>query len=168
MSWLRRAGRGSLADGGLVSWSVAEGCHGRRWRWTVVDKADDGGATDVVRHAGLLELDPDGRFARLELASTTGLLTLHPDDGRNRVHGNVVRPDGVEPIDLAWTEVDAVGIESDPFGSALAKWQGRGLLVRPTLRVEARLGPAPAASTLGLDARGIPILAAAAEWALET
>jgi len=60
---LRRAGSGRAPDGALVTWSVAEGGRGRRWRWVVTAAGGD------VRHAGLIELDTTGRFARLELAS---------------------------------------------------------------------------------------------------
>ena len=70
--WLRRAGSGRPPDGSLVRWSVAEGA------------AVDAGAgrsrigTAGCGTAGLLERDTDGRFARLELATAAGMLTLPP------------------------------------------------------------------------------------------
>ena len=92
--FLRRAGVGELPDGSVVTWSVAEGARGRRWRWTIA-------APTGLRHAGLVELDRDGRIARLELETTDGMLTLHPDGDGRSAHGNVVRAHGVEPVALA-------------------------------------------------------------------
>ncbi|HEX5450769.1 MAG TPA: hypothetical protein VFW86_00130, partial [Candidatus Limnocylindrales bacterium] len=56
---LRRAGRGRLADGSVVTWTLAEGTKGRRWREVVVR---DG----AMSHALLLEASLDRRFAHLE------------------------------------------------------------------------------------------------------
>jgi hypothetical protein len=155
---LRRAGTGGLSDGSVVTWSVADGARGRRWRWTVV--TDHG-----LRHAGLVELDPAGRLARFEFETGDGMLTLHPDADREMVHGNVVRIDGVEPIALAWSDDDAVAIEDDPFGSALLGWRGRGSVVGRDL------SPRPVGSrdvaALELDGRGVPRLRDAREWPLE-
>ena len=72
MGFLRVAGTGRSPDGDTVTWSVAEGRRGRRWRESVVQ---DG----AVVHSLLFELDPDGRFAHLELTTTAGLVTLHPE-----------------------------------------------------------------------------------------
>ena len=75
-------GRGP-EDGTLVTWTVAEGRKGRRWREVVARGAD-------VVHALLLETDPNGRFSHLELARADGLWTFHPEvDGT--LHGNHVR-----------------------------------------------------------------------------
>jgi hypothetical protein len=159
-SWLRRAGTGRLADGSLVTWSVAEGGKGRRWRWTVLDP-DSG-----LDHVALLELDREGRFARLELETTAGMLTLHPGADRMSAHGNVVRLDGVEPIAIDWSDGMTVAIEGDPFGSAVAGWRGRGWVVGPDLvlrREDERQIPTPE-----LDGRGVPPLLDAREWPLET
>ena len=92
---LRVGGRGQGADGASVVWSVAEGSRGRRWR--------------EVRNAGhamasslLLETDPAGRFAHLELSTPSGLLTLHPE-GDGTLHGHAIVSDGVEHVaGLAW------------------------------------------------------------------
>ncbi len=51
----------------------------------------------------LLEVDPGGGVLKLEVASPAGLLTLHPDAGGGRLHGNVVRPSGVEHVTLPWS-----------------------------------------------------------------
>lgn len=88
---LRRAGTLAEPDGRTVVWSVAEGRRGSRWRWAVRDV----GGTLVVAHT--LELDPDGRFVRLEAAGGAGLLTLHHEpDGS--VHGNRVTAAGIDHL----------------------------------------------------------------------
>ena len=85
--WLRQAGHGRAPDGSIVTWSVAEGRRGRRWREVV--RAGEG-----IRSSLLLELDPDGRFSHLELSTAAGLLTLHPEpDGT--LHGNAVTAEGI-------------------------------------------------------------------------
>ena len=156
-AWLRRAGTGKQPDGSRVTWSVAEGIRGRRWRWTV---ADDAGH----RHSGLVELD-DGGFARLELERRAGLLSLHPDRERAMAHGNVVRSEGVEPLAVAWSDGDGIAIEGDGFGSAVAGWQGRGWVVGEDLRLRRSEG-APGLA-LHIDERGVPELIDAREWPLE-
>ncbi len=160
---LRRAGSGRLPDGALVLWSVAEGARGRRWRWTVA-------TTEGLRHAGLIELDRVGRFARLELETEAGMLTLHPDDDRSMAHGNVVRHDGVQPIAIAWSDGASVAIEGDPFGTAVAGRRGRGWVVELGLAVwsEDDESSGVADDVLQLDERGVPRLADAREWPLET
>lgn len=155
---LRRAGTGTLADGSVVTWSVAEGSRGRRWRWTVA-------LGEQLRHAGLVELDRDGRFARLELETANGMLTLHPDSDRRSAHGNVVRTAGVEPVSIDWMDDEGVAIEDDPFGSAVAGWRGRGWVVGPELRLHREHDQSRHA--LPLDGRGIPLLDDAREFALE-
>ena len=155
---LRRAGAGTLPDGSLVTWSVAEGTRGRRWRWTIA-------AAEGLRHAGLVELDAEGRFGRLELETVDGMLTLHPDADRRAAHGNLVRPGGVDPVEIAWSDDDALAIADDPFGSAVAGWRGRGWVVGSDLRLRRDDGGATRA--LEIDGRGIPRLGDAREWPLE-
>ncbi len=159
-AWLRRAGRGRSTDGATVTWSLAEGARGRRWRWTTV--VPDGGLARV----GLLELDGAGRFVRLELETPAGMLTLHPDADRSEAHGNVVRADGVEHLRVAWSDDGALGFAEDAFGSSVAGWRGRGWVVRADLGLQA---PAhvSAATVLEVDARGVPRLDDAQEWPLE-
>ena len=155
---LRIAGRGRLEDGGLVVWSVAEGARGRRWRWTVVD-------TGIVRHVGLVELDSDGRFGRLELASSDGLLTLHPSADRGELHGNVVAVAGVRPLAFPADERTDVAIAFDAFGtSLLGAGEGTCIWILGGLTVEAGTHRPP---RLSLDYRGVPVLEAAVEWPLE-
>ena len=69
---LRVAGWGTLDDGAGVTWTVAEGRRGRRWREVVV-------RGDAVGHSLLLETGIDGRFSHLELARAGGLWTFHPE-----------------------------------------------------------------------------------------
>ena len=156
--WLRRAGSGRQADGSDVTWSVAEGERGRRWRWTVSDLG-------LVRHAALVEIDPSGAFTRLELASSLGMLTLHPEPDRRSINGNVVTTDGVRLLVLDWSPTAALAIAGDAFGSAILVG-GAGA---PTLLIGPRLGVVAGDSSpaLELDGRGIPILADAREWPLE-
>ena len=158
---LRRAGSGTLVDGSVVTWSVAEGERGRRWRWTVSTAAG-------LLHTGLIELDAAGRFARLELETGEGMLTLHPEVDRRTAHGNVVRVGGVEPVAVAWSADDAIAIDGDPFGSAVAGWRGRGWIVGPGLALRRADGHATTGLALELDGRGVPRLRSAQEFPLET
>jgi len=81
-AWTRIAGWGVLADGSEVTWTVADGRKGRRWREVVTR------GTAVI-HALLLESDRERRFSHLELARPDGLWTFHPElDGM--LHGNHV------------------------------------------------------------------------------
>jgi len=76
--------------------SAADGERGRRWRATATV---DGRLT----HAVLLETSPGGKILRLEVATASGLLTLHPAaDGRS-IHGNIVHVGGVRPLSFAWS-----------------------------------------------------------------
>jgi hypothetical protein len=145
-----------------VLWSVAEGARGRRWRWTIA-------SDDALRHAGLIELDDAGSFARLELETAAGILTLHPDDDGALAHGNVVRHDGVQPITVAWSDGASVAIEGDPFGTAVAGELGRGAVVAQDLTIRPAYDDTPRESVevLPLDERGVPILIDAREWPLE-
>ena len=156
--WLRRAGEGTVG-GVLVRWSVAEGSRGRRWRWTVVHAG-------ALRSTSLLELTPEGGFARLERESSRGLLTVHPEvDGRT-LHGNLVRAGGVDPIALPWRPGIGLRIAGDAFGSALCPSVDEVLTAAEDGTVS--IAPAPAAALeLTLDPRGVPELTDAAEWPLE-
>lgn len=159
MSWLRRAGHGTLPDGASVLWSVAEGSRGRRWRWTVSDGAQ-------LRHSGLLELGLDGRFVRLELDAGSTLVTLHPEPGGRSAHGNVVTADGVRPIAVDWGPECGIEIVGDAFGSTLGAGEGRQIVIDGE-RVADMHPAALGSSRLALDDRGVPQLANPSEWALE-
>lgn len=88
---LRRGGRFLDDAGRAVTWSIADGQRGRRWRWIVVDRR---GAL-LVAH--VLETDPGGAFVRLESAAAPGLLTLHREADES-LHGNRVSERGVEHL----------------------------------------------------------------------
>src|SRR6185503_20526967 len=76
------------------------GRRGRRWREVVrVGQGRQG-----LRHSLLLESDPEGRFAHLELATDVGLLTLHPESDGS-LHGNAIVDHGEAHLR------DATGVE---------------------------------------------------------
>jgi hypothetical protein len=171
---VRRAGRATLADGSEVIWSVADGRRGRRWR-------------AVTRRGGtvsaslLLEVDPDGRPARLELSTVTGLLTLHPE-AIGALHGNAVTGDGVRHLALAWSDDYALEVEPLAISGAVSAHRlgdsvpvGEGIVVpvvviddtlvasagsRRYVRRDAttwRIGDGKDARTLTVDDRGLPV-----------
>lgn len=143
-----------------MTWSVAEGARGRRWRWTIA--AGEG----TLGHAGLIEIDPSGRFARLELETAAGMLTLHPAGGGATAHGNVVRSDRVDPLGVPWTADAGILVEPDPFASALLRGGRARLVIAGDLTVS--VDDDGAGPTLpGLDVRGVPRLLEAIEWPLE-
>lgn len=122
-SWLRRAGFLPLEDGRTVTWTVAEGRRGRRWR-EAVTKPDQPG----IRHSLLLETDPSGWFSHLELSTEAGLLTLHPE-GDGTVHGNVVSARGVEHVrGLEW-EPHGIVLVDGSIVCRLAAFPGLGSVV---------------------------------------
>jgi hypothetical protein len=173
--WLRQAGQGRLPDGSLLRWSVAEGHRGRRWRSTTLG-ADGAIALDL-----LLELDVAGRFARLELATAGGMLTLHPTASGSMVEGNIVTADRVRPLRLPWGDGHRLWVEGSPIPSIAtgiavtraaastlatgAESAGIADFIEIGRRLDVRAAPARHAEAA--DARGIPVLVDATEWALE-
>ncbi len=123
---LRRAGSGRLTDGSRLVWTVAEGSRGRRWRWTHT--------TDVgLSSVGLLELDEQGGFSRLELGSAVGLLTLHVDHGGGEVNGNVAGPSGMRHLRFPWSPDALVLVDGEPLVAAAMCHRLAGRLdARPT------------------------------------
>ncbi len=105
---VRRGGRGRLPDGALLTWSVAEGGRGRRWRATLVHG-------ERLVCSLLLETNLDGRPARLEVDATAGLLTLHPTEDERELHGNVVRPDGVYHLAFGWSSAHELVVTDVPL-----------------------------------------------------
>jgi hypothetical protein len=121
--WLRRAGHLPLEDGRAVTWTVAEGRRGRRWREAVTKPGQPG-----IRHSLLLETDPDGWFAHLELSTEAGLLTLHPE-GDGTLHGNVVTRGGIRHVrGLGWDPHGVVFVDGSVV-SRLAGFAGLGALL---------------------------------------
>jgi len=111
---IRRAGTGRLPGGRRLTWTVADGRRGRRWR-AITSSADGRLVQDL-----LLEVDPAGRLVKLEVAAPAGLLTLHPGVGEGSLHGNVVRPGGVEHVDLPWSSGHALVCGGSPVTGAVA------------------------------------------------
>jgi hypothetical protein len=110
--WLRRAGRIDLGGGETVLWSVAEGRRGRRWRSMRKDSAGH-----LISDL-LLEVDPRGRWTRLELAAAAGILTLHPDPDDAAAHGNVITELGVVPLAFAWSPRHRLVVPGEPAAGA--------------------------------------------------
>lgn len=179
---LRFGGRGQGADGASVVWSVAEGSSGRRWR-----EVRNAGA--AVASSLLLETDPAGRFAHLELATPSGLLTLHPEpDGT--LHGHAIVSDGVEHVEgLTWDADGLALLEGSTvcrlaaiaaLGPVVEAGTSRGQLavvIPPTLwlevkpvrveRIDARTWRFGAEEPFAVDLRGLPVLRGGEVWPLE-
>lgn len=160
---VRLAGRGRWGDS-LVTWTIAEGRRGRRWREVL---SRDG----AIVHSLLLETDSDRRFSHLELAVPGVLLTLHPE-GDGTLHGNRVDAAGsaVEPIaGLPFPSGAAVLVRESPLAGASVAWGGArevpGALVDGAGRVS--IGTVTLPADLSVDADGVPQLADAAIWPLD-
>ena len=113
----RVAGWGRRTDGATVTWTVAEGSRGRRWREVVA-------TGDAVHHALLLETSPDGGFSHLELARAGGLWTFHPE-GDGSLHGNAVERDVREVrhvVGWAFAPDDLMLVEGSPLSAAAIAW----------------------------------------------
>ncbi|HET7030759.1 MAG TPA: hypothetical protein VFI34_09625 [Candidatus Limnocylindrales bacterium] len=155
--WLRLAGSGRSADGDLVTWTLAEGRRGRRWREVIA-------SGEGIRSSLLLELDPDGRFSHLELSTSHGLLTLHPE-GDGTLHGNAVTPAGVEHIRRpGWDPDRAIALVGSSVCAAASP------SARTTLRIGLDLSLADGAASFEpgtVDAAGLPRLDGATTWPLE-
>jgi hypothetical protein len=104
---VRRGGLGTLPDGAQLTWSLAEGGRGRRWRGS---RVRDGRLEGTI----LLEIDAAGRPVRLELDTSDGLLTLHPDRGERELHGNVVTPSGIHHLRLDWSPAHELVVDGFP------------------------------------------------------
>ncbi|MEO5965760.1 MAG: hypothetical protein ABIR11_09870 [Candidatus Limnocylindrales bacterium] len=140
----------------------------------------------------LLETGTDLRVGKLELATAAGLLTLHPEGAA--LHGNIVRPAGIEHIERPWAEDHLLLVVGTPATAAAAARRlttrggvGEGhTFVGVSVDVELAVTPAtfrvvrPAEerwrfvqadrgfeTAVTLDADGIPRLLDAASWPLE-
>jgi hypothetical protein len=76
----------------------------------------------------LLEVDPDGRLQKLEVAAPAGLLTLHPEPGGAVLHGNVVRSSGVEHVTLPWAAGHVLLAGGSPITGVVAADELTGLV----------------------------------------
>ena len=106
-----------MGDGTTVTWSIAEGGRGRRYREVL---SQDG----AVVHVLLFETTPDRRFAHLELAAGRVMASLHPEpDGT--IHGNAIEPDGSgvqHVIGLATGPEGLVIVEGSMIATAAIAW----------------------------------------------
>ncbi len=164
---LRRAGRGTAPDGAVVTWSVAEGRRGRRWREAVV-------VDGSIRSSLLLEVHPDGRFAHLELSTAAGLLTLHPEsDGT--LHGNAIGADGIRHVvAIPWQPDDLLLVAGSPVSRAAAPRRvdapRTGVAIGIVVGLDLTLGRRAIGRTergAAVDADGLPALADGVVWPLE-
>jgi hypothetical protein len=138
----------------------------------------------------LLETDPAGLFAHLELATPSGLLTLHPEaDGT--LHGHAIVSDGVEHVaGLTWDADGIVLLDGSTIcrlaavaglADALAPGASRGQLavvipatlwleVKPIRieRVDATTWRFGAEEPFEVDREGLPVLRGAEIWPLES
>jgi hypothetical protein len=164
-AWLRRAGRGVDADGAVVTWSLAEGRRGRRWRESRV-------RGDAILSSLLFETDPDGRFSHLELSTPAGLLTLHPE-GDGTIHGNTVTEAGVgHVVGLPWDADGVVLIEGSSITAAAAaavpSAQDLATVLRIGVDLTCNVGPESAGAVpREAGAEGLPRLRDARSWPLE-
>jgi hypothetical protein len=133
----RRAGTGRLPGGRRLTWSVADGRRGRRWR--AITTSADGRLVEAL----LLEVTSTGDIGKLELASPAGLLTLHPEPDASTLHGNVVRPSGVEHVTLPWSPGHALLAGASPVTGVVA-----------ALRLEALVGVGEGASFPAIEVAG--------------
>jgi hypothetical protein len=184
--YTRVAGSLELADGATLTWSVADGSRGRRWRAVST-------LNGAITHAVLLEVDLAGRPSRLELTTPAGMLTLHPAADQREIHGNVVSAtgEGVRHLAFAWGPEHELELAGRPGPTAVALHRrrtsvavgssvevdvlaiGMKLDVRPGRRRFERLGEdrwrvGLRASDIEfeIDADGLPV--GGVRWALES
>jgi hypothetical protein len=170
-SFVRLAGAGRRDDGAEVTWTIAEGRRGRRWRETVVLEGS-------LVHSLLYETGVDRRFTHLELATPAGLATLHPE-GDGTLHGNVVRAGrGVEHIvGVPFSPDGVLLVTGSAIAAAAVPWAvgETGAPAQRVLELDSvtlTIGPAvdPTASVrqaAAVDPRGVPVLVDARIWPLE-
>jgi hypothetical protein len=133
-----------------------------------------------------MEVTPDGRPARLELATAMGLLTLHPEPA-GLLNGNAVTDEGVRHLTLAWSDDHELEVEPLAISAAVTARRlaglvavGEGTMVpvvavgdtfaiheatRRYERLDAvtwRITGDGATRTLTLDDRGLPVWASPA------
>ena len=110
---MRRAGSRRLPDGRQLTWTVADGRRGRRWRAVTT-------SGDRLLLGLMLEVASDGRLHKLEVAAPGGLLTLHPEPDLSMLHGNVVREHGIEHVALPWSPAHMLMVGTSPVTAAVA------------------------------------------------
>lgn len=160
---VRLAGRVRRSDGSTVTWTLAEGGKGRRWREVVADGRS-------VRWSLLYETDPVGRFSHLELATPSGLATLHPEtDGT--LHGNVVTEAGVRHVVAFAVPNGAAMLVQGSFisGAVIARDRepGAPAVVLDPVTLQLATRPLVEADLVAVDVTGAPLDAAGERWPLE-
>lgn len=122
---VRLAGSGRAGDT-VVTWTMAEGRRGRRWREVLTR---DGS----IVHSLLLETDAERRFSHLELSVPGVLVTLHPEpDGT--LHGNRVTTDGAGIDHLVGHPIGVTGlvrVAGSVLGDASIAWALSGVIASP-------------------------------------
>lgn len=168
----RLGGRGRRDDGAVVTWTIADGRKGRRWR-EIVER--DG----AILHGLLYETDTERRFSHLELASPAGLATLHPEaDGT--LHGNRVDASGVAHVrGLAQGDAPVLVLGSPVAAAAVAWWRdaaaatrvtllgGRMVVLDPSSLLLADASSEAYLATVACGADGRPSLLEGVAWPLE-
>jgi hypothetical protein len=161
---IRRGGVSTTATGERVVWTIADGRRGRRWRESVTR---DGALLRTV----LFELDPSGRVGRLEVATATGLLTLHPDGDGRTLHGNVVSADGVRHLTFDWGPDRGMLVDGSPASSTIAAVSAVTRVLRIADDLEPHLERWDRAAGADLDAATASLIATDADdeatWPLE-
>jgi hypothetical protein len=179
-----------------VTWTIADGERGRRWREVTASAARPNpteGASGGVAHAVTLETGHAGQWLRLEVAAAAGLLSLHPDrDGS--INGNVVSDAGVRHVAKGVVQPPLVDVRDSLVAEtalcrALERQVAAGegstvsvVRVSPTLDVEVaelqvmrtdartwELTDADGIRSVSMGDRGAPVTSdAGAKWPLET
>lgn len=188
MTWDRRGGHATGPAGDSLTWSLAEGARGTRWRETT---SRDG----ALMRSVLLEVTPTAAVARLEISTSAGLLTLHPEPDASAIHGNVVTPHGIRHLAFGWSPShELIVVNSPTIDAVLVRRRAPTVLVggraeMDVLSIDDALQPRSERWVIereasdhwrfrplaeGRDARtirvapdGRPILGAEETWALE-
>jgi hypothetical protein len=190
---VRLAGYGIDRLGRAVTWTIADGERGRRWREATAGSGTADGASGGLAHAVTMETGHAGQWLRLEVAAPAGLLSLHPDrDGS--INGNVVSGAGVHHVALGVVQPPLVDVRDSLVAEtalcrALERQVAAGegstvsvVRVLPTLDVEIgelqvmrtdartwELTDADGIRTVSMGDRGAPVTSdAGAKWPLET
>jgi hypothetical protein len=190
---VRLAGHGLDRLGRAVTWTIADGERGRRWREATTGLGTAEGASGGLAHAVTMETGHAGQWLRLEVAALAGLLSLHPDrDGS--VNGNVVSETGVRHVGLGIVEPPLVDVRGSLVAEtalcrALERQVAAGegstvsvVRVSATLDIEVaelqvmrtdartwELADADGIRTVSMGDRGAPVTSdAGAKWPLET
>jgi hypothetical protein len=97
-----------------VTWTVAEGRHGRRWRELAIEP---GGAVRSLT----LQTDGQGAWERLEIAGGSGLLSLHPESNGS-IHGNIASRYGVRHLSIGAVKPARVDVPGSLVAEAALCW----------------------------------------------